>query len=74
MPAAMRPEHGGPEAALLEPRGRVAERADARQDDGVGGAHLGRALGHAHVGAAARERLGDARQVAHAVVDDGDAR
>ena len=38
------PEHGGPEAALLEPRGRVAERADAGKHHRVGAAHLGRAL------------------------------
>ena len=37
-------EHRGPEAGLLEPRGRVAEGADAGQDHAGGVAHLGDAL------------------------------
>ncbi len=67
-------EHGGPEAALLEPRRRVAEGADPGEHHRRGVAHRGGALGDAHVGAAALERLGHAGQIAHAVVDHGDAR
>jgi hypothetical protein len=67
-------EHRGPQAGLLEPRGRVAERADAGQHHAGGAADLRGALRDAYVGPAARECLGDAGEVAHAVVDDGDAR
>ena len=45
--------------------------ADARHDDGVGGAEIDRLGGHEQIGADGGERLLDRRQIPGAVIDQG---
>ena len=60
------------EAALAQRGDRVAERADAGQQDPLGGDHLG-GVGHQHGRRADRlQRVEHGPVVAHAVVDEGD--
>jgi hypothetical protein len=66
------PEQGVGEAALTQARHGRAEGAHAGQDERAGAADHRGAVAQAHRRAGALEPLGDARQVAHAVVDEDD--
>ncbi len=60
------------EAALADPLHRPREGTDARQDDAVGGAHLGGVVADRRRRADVLQRLLDRAQVAHPVIEDRD--